>query len=198
MSHERPQHRQRAPFIVRYSELHFHSRSRSASDCSTVRREAPLLWPLFVPPHPSKRHHRIILLMLFSEGVASFCSFLPPTASCPDTNTRTRSTTGAWFGDGCRGSTLPCCSRWRSPSPWLRSGTIASCPSLRPVRPRNSTLEQSPDMFRGSLRVFWCVSSVNRTVKSLIGELLQLLQPAPATCQRYVLKLCDAEEYLQK
>eukprot|EP00066_Takifugu_rubripes_P004383 XP_003967717.2 PREDICTED: phosphatidylinositol 4-phosphate 3-kinase C2 domain-containing subunit gamma [Takifugu rubripes] len=40
-------------------------------------------------------------------------------------------------------------------------------------------------------------TTLNRTVKSLIGELLQLLQPAPGTCQGYVLKLCDSEEYLQ-
>lgn len=50
--------------------------------------------------------------------------------------------------------------------------------------------------------VYWCVwplvRPVSRTVKSLIGELLRLLQPAPDTCQGYVLKLCDSEEYLQK
>lgn len=40
--------------------------------------------------------------------------------------------------------------------------------------------------------------SVNRTVKSLIGEVFQLLELTPSTCERYVLKLCDSEEYLQR
>lgn len=49
---------------------------------------------------------------------------------------------------------------------------------------------------------FVCVDSfffsVNRTVKSLIGEVFQLLELTPSTCERYVLKLCDSEEYLQR
>lgn len=49
-------------------------------------------------------------------------------------------------------------------------------------------------------RAFMCVDSfsVNRTVKSLIGEVFQLLELAPSACERYVLKLCDSEEYLQR
>lgn len=40
--------------------------------------------------------------------------------------------------------------------------------------------------------------SVSTTVKSLIAEVFQLLELAPGTCERYVLKLCDSEEYLQQ
>lgn len=53
-----------------------------------------------------------------------------------------------------------------------------------------------------ALRVCVCVCvvsfSVNRTVRSLMGEVFQLLGLAPSTCERYVLKLCDSEEHLQK
>lgn len=38
---------------------------------------------------------------------------------------------------------------------------------------------------------------VNRTVKSLIDELVQLLDLSPNASENYVLKLCDSEEYLR-
>ncbi|XP_074534140.1 phosphatidylinositol 3-kinase C2 domain-containing subunit gamma [Halichoeres trimaculatus] len=40
-------------------------------------------------------------------------------------------------------------------------------------------------------------TTVNRTVKSLIDEVFQLLDITPSTNGSYVLKLCDSDEYLQ-
>lgn len=42
------------------------------------------------------------------------------------------------------------------------------------------------------------LNAVNRKVKSVIDEILQLLHPDLNTDQDYVLKLCDSEEYLHK
>ena len=39
---------------------------------------------------------------------------------------------------------------------------------------------------------------VNRTVKSLIDEIFQLLDLSPSTSGHHYLKLCDSDEYLQK
>lgn len=52
----------------------------------------------------------LITILCFIFGT---CLFPFLSASCQDTSTPTTSPTRAWFGGGCRRSTLPCCSIWR-------------------------------------------------------------------------------------
>lgn len=52
----------------------------------------------------------LITILCFIFGT---CLFLFLSASCRDTSTPTTAPTRAWFGGGCRRSTLPCCSIWR-------------------------------------------------------------------------------------
>lgn len=40
--------------------------------------------------------------------------------------------------------------------------------------------------------------SVKRTVQSLVDDVFQLLELTPSPGERYLLKLCDSEEFLRK
>lgn len=63
---------------------------------------------------------------------------------------------------------------------------------------RRSAASQCDGKPKSALVCVWTLFLVNRTVKSLMAEVFQLLALAPGPDERYVLKLCDSEEFLQR